>query len=372
METVPSSFYAKEASFAPPNCSSVRKSSESLWVSLLPLRGAISAVTSRMRSKSVNTQRPQFASSEEAEEQAGQELERRLLFILHGERAESQEVRDLLQHAADAPCTHEVTRTAAAGDAVRIARDGASSGFTSIIAVGGDGTVNEVVNGLAGSTTPLGIIPMGTANDFARQLGIPESAKKALELILDGHTRAIDTITVNDRHFANVSMGGIAADVTAETSPGLKEFIGPFAYAITGLKKLAAVESRMMTFTGPNFELIRPTLLFAVGNARSTGGGYELTSHARVQDGLLDLCVVEEMPLTSLIPLMIKLRNAEHAEAEGVHYIQLPWVDVKADEQFRVNVDGEELNGSRFHYVVNPRALTVHLDHLPEDQPAEG
>ena len=252
-----------------------------------------------------------------------------------------------------------------------MARDGVEQGFTSVIAVGGDGTVNEVVNGLAGSTTPLGIIPLGTANDFARQIGIPDDPREALELILAGNSTPIDTISVNDRHFVNVSTGGLGADVTAETSPALKNVVGPFAYAITGLRKLASVESRIMTFSGPGFELSCPTLLYAVGNARATGGGYELTTHARATDGLLDLCVVEEMPLTSLIPLMMKLRNAEHAEAEGVHYVQLPWVKVNCEESFRVNVDGEEINGSSFRYVVNSRAVRVHLRRLPEDQPVE-
>lgn len=293
-----------------------------------------------------------------------------LLFIVHGARAESAEVKDLVAFAAASGCIIQLAITAEGGDGARLAREGAALGFQTIIAVGGDGTVNDVLNGLTGTTVPLGIVPMGTANDFARQVGIPNDPREALDVILRHGPTLIDTASVNGRRFINVSTGGVGADITAETPPEIKDLLGPIAYAITGVRKLVQLEPSHMRFSGPGFDLACPTLLFAVGNARATGGGIELTPRASVTDGLLDLCIVENMPLTSLVPLLLKLRSGEHVDAsgacvDGVHYVQLPTLTIEAEQSISVNLDGEEMSGAAFEYTANAQDLPVYLRHLP-------
>src|SRR3954471_21648594 len=109
---------------------------------------------------------------------------------------------------------------------------GAGRGVECVAPAGGDGTVNDVVNGLDGLDVPLGIIPLGTANDFARQVGIPSDADHAMDVILQRKPKRFDTASLNGRRFLNVSTGGVGAEATAETPASAKETLGPLAYAV--------------------------------------------------------------------------------------------------------------------------------------------
>jgi YegS/Rv2252/BmrU family lipid kinase len=240
-----------------------------------------------------------------------------------------------------------------------------------VLAVGGDGTVNEVVNGLLGTDVPLGILPVGTANDFARQTGIPDNARAALELVVDRPAVQVDLGSLNGRAFLNVSSAGLGAETTAETGAVAKGMLGPLAYAITGVRKLAGeMEPRRARFRGPAFDREVEFLHFAVGNARATGAGTVITPLARLDDGLLDLCVVEPMALGAFAGLLLELRRGEHLERDGVLYAQLPWVEVESETPLTVNLDGEPQSLSRLEYRVLPQALRVHVGHLPGEEPA--
>ncbi len=234
-----------------------------------------------------------------------------------------------------------------------------------VVAIGGDGTVNEVLNGLDGSAVPLGIIPLGTANDFARQVGIPDDVDHAMDVILQRKPVRIDTADLDGRRFLNVSSGGVGAEATAETPLEAKEQLGPLAYAITGVRKLPDLTPGHARFEGPGFLLERDYLVFGVANARATGGGTLIAPKASVTDGLLDLCVVEDMPLARFTRLMLKLRRGEHVGEEGVHYVQLPSLTITAREPATVNVDGEPLVTKQLRYRVRPKDLLVHIAHLP-------
>jgi lipid kinase YegS len=294
---------------------------------------------------------------------------RELMLIIHGERAEHPSLRHLVGwvrekgHAVDPRVTWEP------GDAIRFAREAARRGVDTVVAVGGDGTVNEVVNGLDGSDVALGIIPFGTANDFARQVGIPDDADHAMDVVLQRPARSIDTAELNGRRFLNVSSGGVGAEATAETPSDAKEQLGPLAYAITGVRKFADLAPRRARIAGPGLELECEFLLFAVGNARATGGGTLITPRARVTDGLLDVCIVEAMPRADFARMLLKLKKGEHLGEERVRYAQLPWVTIAAEEPVSVNVDGESSDATSLAYKVRPGDLRVHVPRLPEDDP---
>ena len=162
--------------------------------------------------------------------------------IIHGSRAELPTLRHLVEWVREKG--HRVTPrvTWEAGDAIHFAREAAARGATAVIAAGGDGTVNEVLNGLSGFDVPLGIIPVGTANDFARQVGIPlDDVDHAMDVILQRPPVRVDTLEMNGRRFLNVSTGGVGAEATAETPADAKESLGTLAYAITGARKLAGL-----------------------------------------------------------------------------------------------------------------------------------
>jgi diacylglycerol kinase (ATP) len=254
------------------------------------------------------------------------------------------------------------------GDAVALARAAAAEGADVVAAVGGDGTLNEVVNGLDGTDTPLGVIPLGTANDFARQAGIPGDADHAMDVILLRKPVRIDTASLNGRRFLNVSTGGIGAEATAETPSQIKHALGHFAYAISGLRKLADFEPNHAVFRGGGYVLEVDFLMFAVGSAMSTGGGTMVTPHASTTDGLLDLCVVERMPRREFARTVLRLRRGEHVGEEGVHYVRVPELTIESPKPISVNVDGEVSDSKRLDYHARPKDLLVHVVHRPGEE----
>jgi len=293
-----------------------------------------------------------------------------LVLVIHGARADQPALREMVERVRGQGHSVEPRVTFEAGDATEFALDAAGRGADAVVAVGGDGTANEVVNGLTGSDVPFGIVPLGTANDFARQVGIPPDPNDAIDVILHRRPVRIDTAELNDRRYLNVSTGGVGAEATAETPLEAKEALGLLAYLVTGVKKLVELSPRRAFFGGPGFEYRGDFLVFAVGSGRMTGGGTLFTPRATLTDGLLDLCIVEAMPRADFARLVLKLRSGDHLGEPGVHYVQLPSVLVEAQDPISVNVDGESSDHFRLTYRARPRDLHIHLTHLPgEDAP---
>ena len=286
---------------------------------------------------------------------------KRLLFVIHGARAEQARVRNAIDWAGDQGHTVTTRLTWGSGDAQRFAAEGAADAVDAVVAFGGDGTVNEVINGLSGSETALGIVPLGTANDFARQAGIPDDTQAALEIVLRRKPTRIDTGEMNGRRFLNVSSAGIGAEATAETPLDAKESLGPLAYAITGVRKLAGLDSIAARVITADTTIEVKLLILAVGNGRTTGGGTPLTPHASVTDGLLDVCIVAARPRTEFARLALRIRKGTHLGVNGVHYLQTPWARIETEEAVTVNVDGEPYETRMMEYRSRPRDLVVHL-----------
>src|SRR4051812_33317599 len=195
-----------------------------------------------------------------------------IALVLHGARAGRDDVRHLVDWVRAKGHFVEPLVTFEAGEAAAFAADAARRGVDVVAAAGGDGTINEVVNGLDGYDVPLGIIPLGTANDFARQVGIPADADHAMDVILQRKPQRLDSASLNGRRFLNVSAGGMGAAATAETPSEIKESLGPMAYAISGMRKFAGLETYHARFTGDGFTYEGEFLMFAVGLTQSTGG----------------------------------------------------------------------------------------------------
>lgn len=288
-----------------------------------------------------------------------------IVLVVHGARADRWDIRHMVRWVRDRGHHVEVGVTFERGDAEAFARDAAGRGADVVAAVGGDGTLNEVVNGLDGYDTPVGVIPAGTANDFARQAGIPPDADHAMDVILLRKPVRLDTASLNGRRFLNVSTGGVGAEATAETPFQIKQAIGQLAYAISGLRKFAVLEPNRGVFRGGGFVLECDFLMFAVGSARSAGGGTMVTPHASTTDGLLDLCIVERMPRRNFARTVLRLRHGQHVGEDGVHYLRLPQLSIDAARPISVNVDGEVSDARRLDYRARPRDLWVHVVHRP-------
>jgi diacylglycerol kinase (ATP) len=295
-------------------------------------------------------------------------VRKHLTYIVHGARADRADLHQMVSWVRQRGHAVDVRVTWDAGEGEWLTAQAADRGTDVVIACGGDGTLNEVVNGLDGRDIPLGVVPLGTANDFARQTGIPEEANHAMDVILRCKPVRIDTASMNGRRFLNVSTGGMGAEATAETPADFKASLGPLAYAITAIRKLAGDQVRHASFASAGFELDVDFLAFAVGSARVTGGGTIMTPDASVTDGLLDLCVVEAMSRRDFARLSLRIKDGEHVGLPGVHYAQLPWLKVTGTQPLSVNLDGEGLEAQVCDYRARRADLLVHVHHLPGEE----
>src|SRR5512132_2429890 len=291
-----------------------------------------------------------------------------IVLVVHGDRADRPDLRHLVSWVRDKGHFVEPLVTFEKGAATAFARRAAQRGVDVVAAVGGDGTVNEVVNGLDGYDVPLGVIPVGTANDFARQVGIPADADHAMAVILQRKPRRLDTASLNGRRFLNVSTAGVGAQATAETPAEVKESLGPIAYAISGVRKLADFRAQHARFAGDGFSYEGEFLMFAVGLTRSTGGGTMVTPMASATDGLLDLCVIGGMSRRDFARMVLRVKRGEHVGEDGVLYAQVKRVAISAREPISVNVDGEMSNANRLTYRARSRDLWVHVARLPGEE----
>lgn len=256
----------------------------------------------------------------------------------------------------------EVRATFESGDGERFAREAAAGGAELVIAAGGDGTLNEVVNGVAAAATRprLAVVPLGTANDFANGLGIPAQVEGALAIAVGGRPLDVDLAVVNERYFVNVSTGGFGAEATEQAPAESKRSLGALAYLVTGARQFVDLSPVAGTVGADGRTLLNGEfLLFAVGNARRTGGGSLLTPRAELNDGLLDVLVVRAIPRLDFLAMLPDLRAGTHLESPDVIYAQAASIVITTTEMISVNADGEPLRGSRFEYRLDPRRLTV-------------
>jgi lipid kinase YegS len=253
------------------------------------------------------------------------------------------------------------------GDTRRMAAEAAADGADLVVAAGGDGTVNGVVNGIhevasrGGAPSPrLGIIPLGTANDLAGALEIPMEVEAAMRVAVNGRGREVNIATVGATCFLNVSTGGFGADATEEAPAEAKRMLGTIAYVITGVRKFVGLEVSRGRFSSDRPIYDGPFLLYAVGNSGRTGGGNWLTPRADISDGLLDLCVVKEMSRLDFLKLLPDLRAGEHLDHPGVIYEQHEKFTVEVGSGVSVNADGEPVDpGSTMSYRVSRQRLEV-------------
>jgi diacylglycerol kinase (ATP) len=298
----------------------------------------------------------------------------RITFIINTSSPEAlEELRTAVKtlreqgNAVDAHITFE------AGDARRMARTAAARGSIIIVGAGGDGTINEIANGIHDhlvaeatdgdaevSLAPrLGIVPLGTGNDLAAALEIPTDIPGAVEIAVNGTALEVDIGRVNDLCFVNVSSGGFGAEATEETTPEVKRVLGPLAYLITGVRKFATLETSSATFIAAEPIYDGPFLLFAVGNSGRTGGGNWLTPRADMTDGLLDVCIVKDMPRVEFLALLPELRSGNHLDHPEVIYRQVPALSIHSTEELSVNADGEPLHQRAFRYGISPHRLLL-------------
>jgi lipid kinase YegS len=285
---------------------------------------------------------------------------KRVHLILNGKVAGNDALRVAVAQQRAAGHRIEVRVTWEKGDAQRFVSE--ASEVDLMVAAGGDGTLNEVVHGLmdlSEAVRPiLGIVPLGTANDFATGCGIPRDPAEALALCMKGEAVPIDVGKANDHWFINAASAGFGAEITATTSPELKRLLGPAAYTVMGAIlaiNLHHYQGRLILL---NREITGSGLVAIVGNGRQTGGGIQVAPRACIDDGLLDVLVVYQISPTALLAAARELQQLP-SDGQYISYWQTPWLEVHPEEAIPVNLDGEPLRFSAVRYEAVPKAIRV-------------
>lgn len=214
-----------------------------------------------------------------------------------------------------------------------------------IVAVGGDGTVNEVAKGIALSqrSLPVGILSAGTVNDFASFMNMPTRVTDFYNMIKAEKIIDIDIGKVNDNYFVNVAAGGLFTNVAYQVQAEAKVVLGRLAYYLEGLRELASegLVPVKMKFESEEFIGEEEVLLFLVSNSSSVGGFPKLAPHADVIDGLLDVLIIKDSDLTEVANLFIQILRGEHINHKNVLYFNTNKITISSEENIRLDIDGE-------------------------------
>jgi len=289
-----------------------------------------------------------------------------LRIIVNGKSENDPQLRQAVEDARRQGHHVEVRVTRDPGDGVRFAGNRAELPLDVVVAAGGDGTINEVLNGmLAGEVArqaALTIVPLGTANDFAKSCGIPlDDPVRALRLAWEGESRRIDVGRVNQRFFINVATGGFGAEVAARTPATAKKILGGAAYAVTGLVSALKVKSYPARLIMPEEQWEGDIVLITLSNGRQAGGGLPVAPKAALAHGLLDLMVIHDAGVAQSPQVLGEFRDVESEDNQYLFYKQIPSCRVEFAEPIRLNVDGEPICDSTFDFDVLPRQVKIVL-----------
>lgn len=235
------------------------------------------------------------------------------------------------------------------------------SEYSRIIVAGGDGTVNLCVNAMIRHSIhlPLGILPAGTANDFAYYFELPSDIDYQLDIALGSKTTTADVGKVNDRYFVNVAAMGALIDVSQKTDPNLKNAIGVLAYYLKALTEIPQLHALPVKLTTPDAVHFEDIYFMVVMNGESAGGFRKLSPQSSMNDGKLDVIAFRKMPILELGPLLFEVVNGRHPNNKNVLFFQTDELTVESTEYISTDVDGEHGEELPLHFSVLNERLEV-------------
>ena len=285
-----------------------------------------------------------------------------------GERAFFQALDHLQEMHVPLGVTYPIRDPARLSEAVQ---EVLGDGYEFLILGGGDGTVSSVVDFLADRGTLLGLLPLGTANDFARTLDIPEDIEEACKLIANGKVVDIDLGLAGDNFYVNVASVGLSVEATRALSPWLKKSTGPLAYPVAAIRAFLKHEpfSARLTFPEGDHEPVEYDRLLqvAVGNGRFYGGGMIVALESGIDDKTLDIYAIDLGRRRDLIGAVRYLKSGDFIKTDGVHNFRTPRVRLETDPDLPVNIDGEVVTRTPQDFSVAQNALSVLV---PQDSTA--
>lgn len=254
---------------------------------------------------------------------------------------------------------YEIKITQKIGDAKLIAKEAKTKDFTTIVSVGGDGTLHEVVNGMIGGMQKLGIVPAGTGNDFARSLKIPLNIRDAIEILVHKNVISVDLGRLNDTYFVNFCSVGLDALIVEEANKIKRYFPSTYSYIIGVIKALGKFKSLKVELIIDNIRYNKEVMLIAVCNGAYYGGGMNIVPQAKVSDGQFDICVVRKMSKLKLLFFFPTIFKGKHIKYDEVEIYRGKNIQIFFEENIHVNADGETVNNRSVKFEVVHNKIEV-------------
>lgn len=292
-----------------------------------------------------------------------------IFLIINGKKADIPKIREAVDQLRKEGNDIHVRVTWEHGDGVRYVEEASTFHADRIIAGGGDGTVNEIAHGLAlldaEKVPAMGILPLGTANDFAAGCNIPMEPFAALKLAVSGDPVAIDLVRANDRYVVNVASAGFGAAVTAETPTELKNFLAGGAYTLMGIIKILNFSSYPIRIKSDHYRYDGESVIGVICNGRQAGGGQILAPNGYINDGLFDVLFAKSFPISAINQVIAEVQQPS-PDGEFVVSVQGTWLEFYSDVSVPVNLDGEPISCNKIHFDIVPGAINLVV---PKDCP---
>jgi diacylglycerol kinase (ATP) len=253
----------------------------------------------------------------------------------------------------------DIVRTPGPEEAARLAREGASDGYRFVLAVGGDGTANEIANGIVGTSAILALYPIGAGNDFARALGYPRRRRDILPFLRSARARSIDVGEVNGRIFVNAAGVGIDGHVAERVSATARVVGDTLGYLVGALVGIATYRPRPMRVVVDG-ELISGRFLTVVAaNGTHFGSGMHVAPDASLDDGQLDVVLAGDLSQWASLLALAKLYRGRHIDGRSIVMKRARVVEIELEKALAAELDGEVRRLPRLSIRVRPRALAV-------------
>ncbi len=259
--------------------------------------------------------------------------------VIFNPAARGDKARLLAESLPAAASEAEFWPTEAPGEALELARGAVAQGYDVVVAAGGDGTVNEVVNGLALSPVTLGVLPMGTMNVFAYEIGLPADLDGCWDVIQNGRVTEVDLARANDHYFIQLAGVGLDAQAVEATDTTIRRTIGPLSYVLGAAQVIGQTPPKLEIDCGDGTTLAGSFAL--IGNGRHYGGPFNVFSQAHNGDGLLDLLVFHNQGYLDVIRYLQGLLSGKPEALADVDYLQVRAATISSDQDTPVEIDGE-------------------------------
>jgi diacylglycerol kinase (ATP) len=273
-------------------------------------------------------------------------------------RRSAQRIKDLLSARR---LDYTLWTAQRAGEAGALARQAVDQGAAVVVAAGGDGTLNEALNGIFGSPASLGILPLGTGNDFARHVGIPADLDQAVEVLTSGTHRRVDVGECNGRYFLNIAGCGFDAVVAERVNAGYRMLHGTPAYLAAVAQSLASYRPAHMVIQADQERLESDVMLCSIANTQSYGGGMRIAPGASIEDGLLDVCVVRQVGRLEFLRAFPRVFRGTHVGHPKFAHFTAHSVTIQSDVPLPVLIDGEVVGTTPVVARIHPAAIEMLL-----------